>query len=177
MGRFRVEPTRHLHLVRSLDSGQAGVVNVVLRPATIADLAPLSELAFRSKGHWGYDDEFLAACRSELTLTKERLVSEQIVVADVDGDRMGFFALALCPPRSELVDLFVEPAAIGTGVGRILWDEMLERAAAGRAAWVEIEADPNATDWYIRRGAQHIGCVPSGSIPGRELPILRFELS
>jgi GNAT superfamily N-acetyltransferase len=164
-------------LVCSVASRQTGEVNVVLRPATTDDLEPLSELAMRSKGHWGYDDEFLAACKSELTLTHDRLASDQIVVADVDGDRMGYFALVVRPPGSELVDLFVEPAAIGTGIGRVLWDEMLERATTGGAAWVEIEADPNAVDWYLRRGAQRIGRTTSGSIPGRELPILRVELS
>ena len=148
----------------------------MLREATNADLAPLSELALRSKGHWGYDDEFLATCRAELTLTEDRLTTERIVVAEVDGDRMGYFALALRRPGSELVDLFVEPVAIGRGVGRVLWEEMLERAAAGGAAWVEIEADPHAMAWYLRRGAQRIGAVPSASIPGRELPLLRVEL-
>ena len=151
-------------------------MNVGLRPATSDDLQSLSELALRSKGHWGYDEEFLAACKSELTLTHDRLASELIVVADIDGDRMGYFALAVRPPGSDLVDLFVEPDAIGTGIGRLLWDTMLKRAVASGAAWVEIEADPNATDWYLRRGAKHVGSVPSGSMPGRVLPILRVEV-
>lgn len=148
-----------------------------LRAATNDDLEALSELALRSKGHWGYDDEFLASCKAELTLTKDRLASDEIVVADVEGEVLGYFALRLRPPGADLVDLFVEPTAIGTGIGRILWVEMLERAAVHRTAWVQIEADPNATDWYLRRGARRTGWAPSGSIPGRRLPILRIELS
>ena len=150
---------------------------VELRAASASDLAPLSELALRSKGFWGYDDAFLAACRAELTLARGRLDTDQIVLAEVDGTPVGYFALVMRPPGAELTDLFVEPAAIGSGVGRRLWDELLSRAVAAGAAWLDIEADPFAAAWYLRRGARQIGTVPSGSIPGRELPRLRVELA
>ena len=39
-----------------------------------------------------------------------------------------------------------------------------------------IEADPDAAPFYRRIGARDVGTAPSGSIPGRELPLLELVL-
>ena len=71
---------------------------------------------------------------------------------------------------AEIYDLFVEPDAMGLGVGRRLWDK-LEAVARGMAvAAIGIDADPNAVGFYEHMGARVIGEVPSGSIEGRMLP-------
>jgi hypothetical protein len=49
----------------------------------------LSELALRSKGHWGYDQAFLDACRAELTLTPRDIETHQVIVAERDGQLVG----------------------------------------------------------------------------------------
>ena len=64
-----------------------------LRPARPGEAALLSDLALRSKGHWGYDDGFLQRARPELTVTPEDVEGNAIRVA-VDGDRLlGFSAV------------------------------------------------------------------------------------
>lgn len=35
----------------------------MMRDAAATDLALLSEIAFRSKAHWGYETVFMEACR------------------------------------------------------------------------------------------------------------------
>ena len=45
-----------------------------------------------------------------------------------------------------------------------------------RAAELRIEADPEAVPFYQRMGAKITGSAPSGSIPGRRLPLLRYTL-
>jgi GNAT superfamily N-acetyltransferase len=155
----------------------------LLRLATVDDLEALSALALRSKGHWGYDDAFLTACRDELTVTPDRLVRDRIVVVEnraaARGEAtgpIGFSAVRLADEAAELVDLFVEPKAIGSGAGRLLWDDAVAAARHGGARHLDIEADPFAAPWYERRGAVHVGTVPSGSIPGRVLPLMRLAL-
>jgi len=44
----------------------------------------LSNLAFRSKAHWGYSDEFMAACRDELTYSSEKIHAPQLPVFSID---------------------------------------------------------------------------------------------
>lgn len=159
-------------------------MSIRLRDATAGDLPALSELALRSKGHWGYDTAFLEACRDELTITPERLAAETIVVAEESDGRhpsgaawaVGFFALSIDPPASDVMDLFVDPPSIGRGVGSLLWDELVATAVRGGARWIDVEADPHAERWYERRGARRTGEAPSGSIPGRMLPTLRLDL-
>lgn len=100
----------------SRESERLPVMVIELRTANDSDLAALSDLALRSKGHWGYDEAFLAACEDELTVTRDRLDDECVIVAvDAAGSPVGFFALVMRPPGAELNDLFVEDGSIHTG--------------------------------------------------------------
>jgi hypothetical protein len=95
----------------------AGVpsVAVTLRPAVPGEADALSRLALRSKGHWGYDEDFLAACRVEPTLQPEQCDGVHTVVAEHGDALLGFYRLAGEAPVAELADLFVDPTAIGRG--------------------------------------------------------------
>jgi GNAT superfamily N-acetyltransferase len=146
-----------------------------VRKAAPTEAPELSALALRSKGHWGYDKEFLAACREELTVHPSDVEPRRMVVAEADGTVVGFYGLEGDPPEGELGFLFVEPAWIGNGVGRMLWDHMHEVAVACGFDEVMIGADPGAVPFYEAMGAVRIGVVPSASIPGRELPRLVYR--
>ena len=148
----------------------------LLRDARPADLEVVSALALRSKAHWGYDRAFIEACRAELTFTPERLTRERVRVAVDGGVVVGVSALLLERPDAELTALFVEPGAIGGGIGKKLFDEAADMARAHGARRLIIEADPNARVWYEARGARCVGEVLSGSIPGRTLPELALLL-
>jgi GNAT superfamily N-acetyltransferase len=140
----------------------------MIRPARADETDALTELAMRSKAHWGYDDEFLRACREELTIRTEHI--GRIDVVEVDGRLAGMVRLE----QNQLEDLFVEPALIGTGIGRALFDHVVARAAREGMSRLRIDADPNAEAFYLEMGAVRVGESPSGSIPGRMLP--RLEL-
>ncbi len=140
-----------------------------VRPARPSEAEALTELALRSKGHWGHDAAFLERCRPELTVTPADIASGTVLVAEHDGGVAGFAAVRTEPP-AELEMLFVEPAAMGRGVGRALLE------AARRAAGTDlmIESDPQAEAFYLRHGARRIGRRTSPST-GRELPLLRLR--
>jgi GNAT superfamily N-acetyltransferase len=150
---------------------------VTIRDALIDDAEELTELALRSKAHWGYDAGFMEACRPELTVSRDRVLEQTIRVVESDGTIIGFASIRGEGSTWELLDLFVEPEHIGRGVGRALWEDAVSIARRGQGLVLRIEADPNAEPWYRRRGAVRIGEVPSGSIPGRVLPLLEFELA
>lgn len=146
-----------------------------IRPAQPGEESALTELAMRSKAHWGYDDAFMAACRAELTITPEHI--PRIDVADLDGAVIGMVRLERSPNGSDgaIEDMFVDPDAIGTGVGRVLFRHAVRRAAAEGMKRLLVDADPNAEGFYESMGAVKVGESPSQSIPGRMLP--RLELS
>src|ERR1700753_3694017 len=102
---------------------------MTLRPARSTDTQLLSDLALRSKGHWGYEPDFLEACRAELTIDDATLAAESVVVLDADGAAARFSGLRGDGPGLELTYLFVDPAHIGHGAGRALLTHALDAAA------------------------------------------------
>lgn len=71
-----------------------------------------------------------------------------------------------CGPR--------DPPAIGTGVGGRLWRHATEIARAEGFTSLRIAADPHAQAFYLVMGATRVGKIPSGSVPGRVLPLLSW---
>lgn len=157
-------------------SGATPAGRVDLRSARVDEAKVLSDLAVRSKAHWGYEQIFLEACREELTIHPGQIRHGCVVVAVRDDEIVGFYALAGEGAVGDLVDLFVEPAAIGSGVGGALMANALSTATSEGWERLRIEADPNARPFYVRYGARAVGEVPSGSIPGRMLPLLEIDL-
>jgi GNAT superfamily N-acetyltransferase len=154
------------------------VAALTLRAARPDELPALSELALRSKAHWGYDDAFLEACRAELTVHGDDLASGVVVVAEVDGTVAGFSRLT--GPDGDGIGeadmLFVAPEHIGHGIGHALFTRLRDDAVARGCRALRIEADPNAAAFYAREGAVRVGEVPSASIAGRALPLLDLDL-
>jgi GNAT superfamily N-acetyltransferase len=163
-------------------AGAAATTDLRLRPGRESEAAALSALALRSKGHWGYDQAFLEACRSELTLTAEQ--AAEATVAEVGGVAAGFALLAAADPDGdagervgELAMLFVDPTHIGGGLGRLLLDAAVRTARDRRWSRLRVESDPGAEGFYLAAGAARVGTVPSGSVAGRELPLLELVLA
>ena len=142
-----------------------------LRPARIDEAAALSDLAVRSKGHWGYDAAFLERARPELTVLPEDVERLEIRVAEEDGRLLGFSAVDVAGAPAELLALWVDPDAIGTGVGRSLLLDALGTAAEHGAGGLFVESDPNAEGFYLRHGARRLGERRSSSTK-RLLPLL-----
>ena len=137
----------------------------------------LTDLCLRSKAVWGYDAEFMQACRAELTIRPADLAPDTFRVATtIDDAIVGVVQIVLAGDDAELAKLFVAPGTIGTGIGKALFTWAANEARNRGAMRLWIEADPGAAPFYRRMGATDAGVVPSGSIPGRCLPRLKLEL-
>lgn len=152
-------------------------MDISLRPARPDEAAELSDLAMRSKRHWGYDDAFMDACQDALTVDPTDCDGIHLIVAEIAGEVVGFHRLAGTPPQGELADLFVDTDSIGRGVGRALIEDAQARARRLGLLRLFIEADPHATGFYRHIGAQPTGATPSGSVPGRMLPTFELTVS
>ena len=149
---------------------------IQLRNARHNELPALSELCLRSKAVWGYDDAFMIACRTELTLRPDELWSTHLQVAMRYSTAVGLAQVKVTDTDADLLKLFVEPALLRSGVGRLLFEWATARARGLGAVRMIIEADPGAAPFYERMGARHAGFAPSQSIPGRMLPRMQMEL-
>jgi GNAT superfamily N-acetyltransferase len=156
---------------------QALDVDPAIRRAHPADAAALSALALRSKAHWGYDADFLAACRDDLTLTADDIATSTVFVIDGEDSPLGFYRLLNRDDGvAELDALFVEPAAMGQGVGKRLWRHAVATAAELECSGLVLQSDPQAEGFYLAMGAQRAGESESTVMPGRMLPLMRFRL-
>jgi GNAT superfamily N-acetyltransferase len=152
-------------------------VRIVTRAARATEAEALSTLAFRAKAHWGYDATFLEACRADLTFGPDELGPRRAVVAEESGRVVGFYTLDGSPPEGELGNLWIEPAHMRRGIGRVLWDHAIAVASGLGFTALLIEAEPHAEGFYRTMGAERIGVVASTAIPNRTLPRMRFRLS
>ena len=149
---------------------------IKLRDARPNELPSLSKLCLRSKAVWGYDDAFMTACQNELTLRPDELQSTHLQVAERDSTVVGLAQVKVTDSDADLLKLFVEPALLRSGVGRLLFEWATARARGLGAVRMIIEADPDAAPFYERMGARYAGFAPSQSIPGRMLPRMQMGL-
>jgi GNAT superfamily N-acetyltransferase len=149
---------------------------LTIRPPTIDELAGLSDLCFRSKAVWGYDEEFMEACRGELSFGPRDLELTPIAVAEHNGKPIGVAQLKVVANEAHLLKLFVEPSMLRSGTGEALLAWATDVAKKLGAERLTIEADPDAAPFYRRMGAYDVGQAPSGSVPGRMLPKLVMNL-
>lgn len=151
---------------------------IKIRRARRGEAETISALSMRSKRSNGYDEAFMTACLEELTVTEVELIEREFWVADagvicgcacliVEGDD-GF---------SEVHALFIDPEYQRQGIGQLLWAKMVEQAKVLGLKRLRLDADPFAVPFYEAMGLVTIGHSPSGSIPGRSLPRMEFELN
>jgi GNAT superfamily N-acetyltransferase len=148
----------------------------VIRAARITEATALSALCCRSKAHWGYDAAFMVAAARLLAVPQAAIRAGRVLVAEADGAPAG---VAVLVPQGgtetwELSHLFVEPLALGRGIGRALFQAAARKARLAGAGRLLILADPNAAGFYARMGAAPAGAVASDLDPQRMLP--RYEL-
>ena len=151
-----------------------------IRDANPLEAEMISELTMRSKAYWGYSQEFMELCRDELTVTADNMGSSDTyyVVAEQDSKLLGYYAIEKCAEnRYELDALFVEPAHIGSGVGKALIDHAKKVVLELGGKTLIIQGDPNAEKFYRAAGGKPIGSRESASISGRSLPLFVIKLA
>ena len=141
-------------------------------------LAPvLTALCRRAKAHWGYPAELLARWANDLRIDAADIVADMVLVGRTpDTTIAGFARVTTRIDHAQLQDLWIEPAFMGTGCGRALWDAAVDVARTLPFDELRFAADPNAEPFYEHMGAHRTGFAPSEVIDGRTLPLMAFDL-
>jgi GNAT superfamily N-acetyltransferase len=149
---------------------------VIIRQASVDEAATLTQIALDAKRYWGYPEHWITHWEADLTISPDFIRDNHVYVAEEDGQLRGFYALCLAGRKAELEHMWVTPACIGTGIGKELFLDAMERAATLHVNAVELSADPNAAGFYQRMGATEIGETES-TIDGqkRKLPRMTIE--
>lgn len=150
----------------------------MIRAARRAECDALTALCVRSKAHWGYDAAFMAQCRDSLRVRPEAIRDGRVFVAVDEADRpLGVAQIDLTEGAADLGLLFVDPPAMGLGIGRALLQHAIEAVRRAGLAGMTILADPYAAPFYERMGAKLRFMAPSDAVPGRMLPLYDLAIA
>ncbi|MEK6481732.1 GNAT family N-acetyltransferase [Catalinimonas sp. 4WD22] len=121
------------------------------------DAKKLTKLAMRSKGHWKYGPLQIDKWKVELTITPDYILQNQVYQLKVDHKLIGFYAFNVVKGKKVVLDfLFVEPAYIGKGYGKMLLNDLLQRMLKTDYACILLDADPHAEKFYERHGLSYL---------------------
>ncbi|MFL6289726.1 MAG: GNAT family N-acetyltransferase [Thermoanaerobaculia bacterium] len=152
-----------------------------IRRAQESDATELTRVAHEAKRHWGYPKRWIELWRDDLTLSPEFIAGNEVYLAEDGCEAQGFYGLVAASPASPdwtLEHFWVRPAAMGKGLGRLLFEHARAVAGSAGASGLAIDADPNAEAFYLHMGAVRVGEIRS-EIDGqpRVRPLLRLCLS
>ncbi|TWS95952.1 GNAT family N-acetyltransferase [Reyranella sp. CPCC 100927] len=153
--------------------------SIVIRSAQVHEADALTALCRRSKRHWGYDDTFMARSALSLAVSVDAIAEGRVLVAHGPDPStvIGMAELsAIAGDVIELDKLFIDPPAIGRGVGAVLFGHAVALARERAARRMVVLADPNAAVFYEKMGARFLRTAPSDAIPGRQLPLYTLDL-
>ena len=138
------------------------------------DAATISKLAKRSKAYWGYSEELLLSWEENLTITTAYIEKHHLFKYVCENKILAFYALERPEETKFIIEyLFVEPEAIGQGIGRVFVEDIFKRAKDHGVNELELHADPFAEKFYKHLGFERVGEFET-PIPGRYLPIMRY---
>ena len=145
--------------------------------ASRKDAEALTELALKSKAHWGYSKKQIESWRADLTVTEEMFDKWTVFKYMEDVEIAGFCILNLNEDSDQAIleFLFVLPKYIGKRIGARLLRHAVYIASNQNRKVMNLEADPYAEPFYTKHGFQIIGKAKS-SIPNRFLPVMEKEL-
>ena len=143
------------------------------RNALASQANTLSDLAIESKGHWGYSRTQLDVWRKDLRIEEEYIERNSVQAIYSEDQLVGFFAIKKGKEENCLDHLWLLPEAIGKGIGKLVFERIVEECIALSIEEFLIISDPDAEGFYLRQGAERIGEVES--IPQkRMLPKLKY---
>lgn len=147
---------------------------MIVRTASLNEANELSHIALISKATWDYSEEFIQACKEDLTITDDYIVNNYVYVLESEGIKIGFFSFQR---KEDALDfLYLHPNYKGKGYGKLLWKSVVEKAVELGMKCFTIDSDPNAKGYYMKMGAKSIGETPSTVFKDRLLPLLRYDV-
>jgi GNAT superfamily N-acetyltransferase len=158
----------------------------MIRDATIQDAEILTKLSFRSKGYWGYPEEFFEAWSHELTISPDYIQNNDVFVFENEGEIVGYYSIVELKDDFDvsgfrirkgfwLEHMFIDPRSIGKGIGTQMFDHLRKRCDERRIKELGILADPHSKGFYEKMGCEY-RCECPSTIKNRTTPYLLLKL-
>ncbi|WP_417690726.1 GNAT family N-acetyltransferase [Roseibium sp.] len=148
-----------------------------IRPAHSADQHRLTAILHRSKASWGYPEEKMENFRCAFRLTAKDIERGVFLVAERDGQPVGFAGGFARGETFCLYYLFIAPEATTQGIGRLLLTRIEDQARIQGVKRLKLESDHFAAPFYVRQGFEQTGTRPSPMSPTGAIPVFERRLS
>ena len=160
-------------------AASARAATATVCPARPEEARVLTEIAWASKRHWGYPDEWMEKWRAALQITPEYVKGNPVFTATLDDETVAFCAIVRTASGWDLDHLWVRPGFFGRGIGAALFRHAVEHIrASGGPATLTIESEPNAEGFYSTMGARRVSTsVRDWEGLRRELPCLEYSVT
>lgn len=155
---------------------ELNATDIHIRRAAQHDALILSDITWRSKGYWGYNEEFLRDCGELLNIKASYIKYAIVYVAEVANRISGFYGLSTDNNEPELGYLQVEPEFIGKGVGKLLWHHAISQAKSQGWKSFKIQAEPLSEPFFMHMGAVKIAEHQSQLRENLFIPILSYTV-
>ncbi|MFN8383682.1 MAG: GNAT family N-acetyltransferase [Anaerolineales bacterium] len=150
---------------------------VYIEKAQAEQASTLTKIAISAKRHWNYPERWIELWTPALTISPDYISKHETWLAIINEKPVGFYSLVQDDEAFWLDNLWILPDFMGKGIGKKLFQHVLERCRALNVSALKIEADPNAQSFYEKMGAHKVGERHS-QVDGqpRILPIMEINL-
>ncbi len=148
-----------------------------IEKAQIDDHIILSKITYLGKAFWGYDKELLDKWKEDLTITPDYIIKNNVFKLISDGKIIGYYSFLKLENNILKLDfLFILPEYIGSGIGKLLMTDFIDKAKNLNIEKIILDADPNAEKFYSKFGFQTYNKLES-SVKNRFLPQMQLILN
>ena len=149
---------------------------MTITEASINDNEVLTDITKKSKAYWGYSEEQILKWNESLTITKEYIETNSVFKLMDNDKSIGYYSYLIKDEKNVILDnLFILPEYIGTGLGKYLMSDFLNRMKNENFEKITLNSEPNAENFYLKFGFEKIGEFET-SIKDRFMPIMEVIL-
>lgn len=128
--------------------------DMIFEPATVEDCEELTNVAIRSKRHWGYSKEAMELWNVNLTITEEFIKSHTVIKATLEEEIVGFFALEEIKPTTRIAQYWIDTPYMRKGYGSVMFKYLKEFLKQRGVEKVTLVLDPNGMNFFENKGAK-----------------------
>nr|WP_315252562.1 GNAT family N-acetyltransferase [uncultured Flavobacterium sp.] len=147
-----------------------------IEKASINDNEILTAITKKSKAYWGYSEEQILKWNDSLTITATYIETNSVFKLMNNDKTIGYYSYLIKDEKNVILDnLFILPEHIGTGLGKYLMSDFLNRMVNEKFEKITLDSEPNAENFYLKFGFKKIGEFET-SIKDRFMPIMEMSL-
>lgn len=149
--------------------------DMIFEPVTVADCEELTNVAMRSKRHWGYSKEEMELWNVNLSISEEFINSHTVIKATLEDEIVGFFALEEISPTTRIAQYWIDTPYMRKGYGSNMYKYLKEFLKAQNVEKVTLVLDPNGLNFFTNKGAKVLNKIEH-NVKGKFLYIVEVPI-